>query len=191
MDRIIKIAIYVAILFFVSIWISSVIKSCNAPSDTITEVSDVDDDTLDDFEDDFFEDNLGDGENTYDSDMGGGTIESDDIEEDFAADYTEIDRVLEESHETYTKPSTTNNNQKSRSTGKYMVLAGSYLIKDNAQSMISKLGNLGYGNAEIVIFNMSQYHSVCAARLSDYNEAMQLSSELQRRGIDNYVHNKH
>jgi hypothetical protein len=71
-----------------------------------------------------------------------------------------------------------------------MLLDGSYLIEDNAQTMIKKLKNLGYENAEMVIFDMSQYHSVCAGRFSSLSSAQQESSALKRKGIDNYVHTK-
>jgi len=189
MDRIIKIAIYIAILFFASIWISSVVKSCNAPADDISHVENIDEE-LDEFEEEFFEDNLGDGESTYESEMGGGSTEADDdYEEEFAADYTEIDEAIEE-RITYTKPAKTYNKSTASAGGKYMILTGSYLIKGNASNMVNKLSKLGYTNAELVVFNMSQYHSVCAARLYDYNEALQMSNELKSRGIENYVHTR-
>lgn len=192
MERIVKIAIYVAVLFAASIWISSVFKSCNNTSTDLTETS-VESENLnelDDFEEGFFEEEFEDDfeedeqenfETQYESDMGGGVIEST-AEEEFDTDFTKI----EEEKENHT-PS--RNKTVSRS-GKYMVLAGSYLIEDNASIMVNRLNKIGYNSAEIVIFNMSQYHSVCADRLSDYNEAVQLSNELKRNGIDNYIHTK-
>ena len=191
MDKILKIVIYVSILFFVSIWISSVIKSCNTTDDSLTSTEQVTTDEIDDFEEDFFEDNIGGEDDEYDSDMGGGTVPSS-TESDFDTNYDEIDRALENT-ETYTTTNTTAStySKPTKSTGKYMVLAGSYLIEDNAKSMLSKLNRLGYDSPEIVVFNMSQYHSVCAYRSSDYNEAMRIANELKRKGIDNYVHTKH
>ena len=196
MDKYIKIAIYVAVLFLVSIWISSVVKSCNSSAGDLTELPDGDTESVnDEFEEDFFEDNLGDGsESTYDSDMGGGTVPTDEDYEDvdFDTDYTEVDEALERTtRSTTTVNRSQSDNHSSASTGRYMVLAGSYLIKDNARAMVGKLDNIGYDAAEIVVFNMSQYHSVCAARVADYNEAIRLSNELKRRGIDSYVHTKH
>jgi len=189
MDRILKIAIYIAVLFFASIWISSVIKSCNSSPDITYETTEG---SLDEFEEDFFEDNLGEDEEEYESDMGGGSDEDEyeDEDDEYEEDYDEIDEALEENDEeeykkpVYRKPAKTN------SQGKYMVLAGSYLIKGNASTMVGKLNKLGYGGAEVVVFNMSQYHSVCAARHYDYNEALQMSRELKRRGVDNYVHTR-
>lgn len=190
MNKTVKIAIYVAALFLVSIWMSSVIKSCNAPNDVSTTEIERTEEGLDEFEEDFFEDNLGTGE--YESDMGGGTSTDSGYADEFQENYEEVDQVLENTStstnaNTYVeKPSTKATTQY----GKYMVLAGSYLIEDNAASMVRKLDKLGYSNGEVVVFNMSQYHSVCAARLSNYNEAIQISNELKRKGIDNYVHKK-
>lgn len=198
MDKILKIVIYVAILFFVSIWISSVVKSCNTTDDSLsTATEQTASDGLDDFEEDFFEDNIGQ-DSEYDSDMGGGGLPTPAEEVDFDTNYDEIDSALEEKEDSYTNTTSTTTNtstttysKPTASKGKYMVLAGSYLIKDNAESMIGKLKKLGYSSPEIVVFNMSQYHSVCASRSVDYNEAMRISNELKRKGIDNYVHTKH
>jgi len=198
MDKYIKIAIYVAVLFLVSIWLSSVVKSCNSSSTDVTEaVSDANAEMTDEFEEDFFEENLGDSEEEYESDMGGGAVPNDEDYDatDFDTDYSEVDEALESktnsTRSSNSTRSTTYETKSSSTGGRYMVLAGSYLIKDNARSMVNKLDNIGYDNAEIVVFNMSQYHSVCAARLMDYNEAIRLSNDLKRRGIDSYVHTKH
>lgn len=196
MDKYIKIAIYVAVLFFVSIWLSSVVKSCNGSNTDLTEaVTDANSEVSTEFEEDFFEENLGEDTEEYESDMGGGAVPSDEDYNatDFDTDYTEVDEALEnKTTQSRTITTTSSYDTKSNSTGgRYMVLAGSYLIKDNARSMVNKLDNIGYDNAEIVVFNMSQYHSVCAARLMDYNEAIRLSNDLKRRGIDSYVHTKH
>ena len=191
MNKTVKIAIYIAVLFLVSIWMSSVIKSCNAPNDLSQTEVEATDEELDEFEEDFFEDNLGSEE--YESDMGGGSTEVTPEIDIFEDDYEEIDEALETTNTTSAATSTYVEKPVSKPTaqyGKYMVLAGSYLIEDNANSMVRKLDKLGYQNGEVVVFNMSQYHSVCAARLNNYNEAIQLSNELKRKGIDNYVHTK-
>jgi hypothetical protein len=71
-----------------------------------------------------------------------------------------------------------------------MVMAGSYILESNADEMVMKLNKLGYSNAEKVVFDLSQFHSVCAGRFDDYTKAVQVSAELKRRGVDNYVHRK-
>ncbi len=201
MGRFLKIAVYVAVLFLAYLWIATVAKSCNkkasADSNDNTEmVEDIVDVDTDEFEDDLFEDEEGsDLDETATTDgMGGGNI----IEEDTGGiDYTEVDEIIENSDRSTNTTSTTSttttattNETNTSYSGKYMLLAGSYLIEDNAQAMVRKLKKLGYNKAEMVIFEMSQYHSVCAGRYTSLSSAQQESSTLKRKGIDNYVHTK-
>lgn len=71
--------------------------------------------------------------------------------------------------------------------GAYMVMAGSYLLRENADKMVKKLRSMGYSNAEVVVFSESQYHSVVAARYKSESGAFNASAELKRRGIDSFV----
>ncbi len=71
--------------------------------------------------------------------------------------------------------------------GAYMVMAGSYLLRENADKMVKKLKGMGYSNAEVVVFSQSQYHSVVAARYKSESSAYNASSELKRRGVDSFV----
>jgi cell division protein FtsN len=71
--------------------------------------------------------------------------------------------------------------------GPYMVMAGSYLLKENAEKMRSKLKNMGFSQAEIVVFPASEYHSVVAVRYSSESKAQAAASELKRKGIDSFV----
>jgi len=206
MGRFLKIAVYVAVLFLAYLWIATVAKSCNkkaaadARQDTEL-VEDIADTYSDEFEDDLFEDEEegSDLDETATTDgMGGGTsYEENNSEEYGGIDYTEVDEIIERNKPSNSKPApapkkSTSNTTKSNTSysGKYMLLAGSYLIEDNAQSMVKKLKKLGYADAEVVIFNMSQYHSVCAGRYSSLSSAQQESGTLKRKGIDNYVHTK-
>jgi len=124
--------------------------------------------------------------------------------DDEQIDYTEIDKVVEDKlNDKKPKPATTSNSRPSQSKpssnnstnvtsgsskGKYMVMAGSFLIKKNAEGMQRRLEKLGYNNSDIVVFDLSQYHSVVAARFSTYEAALKVSNELKRRGMDCYVH---
>jgi len=71
--------------------------------------------------------------------------------------------------------------------GSYMVMAGSYLLRENADKMKKKLISLGYSQAEVVIFSASEYHSVIAVRFSSESRAQAAASELKRKGIDSFV----
>ena len=195
MSRLLKILIYAVVLFFLFLWLSTIVKSCgsdkgtNDPSTTTASAEEIPEETYD--EDDFFEDEATDDP----SEM---TTESED-----KIDYTEIDKVVEDklnqqeskpakptTTTTQTKPAKSNNTRvsKSDSNGKYMVIAGSFLIKDNALDMQKRLSKLGYDNSELVVFDLSQYHSVVASRYSTYEAALKISNELKRSGVDCYVH---
>ncbi|MDA9774325.1 SPOR domain-containing protein, partial [Saprospiraceae bacterium] len=76
------------------------------------------------------------------------------------------------------------------SSGSYMVIAGSYLLEDNAKSMVKKLQGMGYANAEIVYFDQSQYHSICAGKYDSNGSAAKTASNLKSSGIDSYVHRR-
>ena len=198
MGRFLKIGVYVAVLFLAYLWISTVAKSCNkkASADSKNNTEMVDDIVgveTDEFEDDLFEDEEGsDFDETATTDgMGGGNETNQDLTDTGVIDYTEVDEIINKSKPTKSTPEkTVKNTNTSSYSGKYMLLAGSYLIEDNAQTMVKKLKKLGYSDSEIVIFNMSQYHSVCAGRFSSLSSAQQESSALKRKGIDNYVHTK-
>lgn len=70
---------------------------------------------------------------------------------------------------------------------KYYVMAGSYLLEENAKKMVVKLNSLGYDNAEVVVLGNSQYHSVIANRYVDENKARSTVGILKQKGIESYV----
>jgi len=196
MGKIIKIAVYLAVLFLLYLWIASVAKSCSPQESTSSSTASVDQvenyetTTSDEFEDDFFE-----VQPEGQDEMGGAM---DIVEESDPIDYTEVDEIIDNKEtatefdtpiEEKVKPSTSSTST-SINNGNFMLLAGSYLIEDNAKIMVGKLKNMGYSNAEVVVFDMSQYYSVCAGRYNSLSSAQQQSSSLKRKGIDNYVHTK-
>ena len=75
----------------------------------------------------------------------------------------------------------------SSSGGEYLVIAGNYLLENNADQMVKKLNSAGYGQAQKVVFDLSQYYTVIAGSYETRTLASSISSELNGRGIDNYV----
>ena len=71
-----------------------------------------------------------------------------------------------------------------------MVVAGNFLVKENADQMVTNLKRMGYENAEWSVFDYSQYYTVIAFRTNNFSEAQSTSTALKERGIDNYVHTK-
>ncbi len=74
------------------------------------------------------------------------------------------------------------------SEGEYLVLAGSYRIRDNADREVRKLQRLGYANAEATIFNRGAYATVLVERFESMDDARAMVKELKsKHGIDSYV----
>ncbi len=74
----------------------------------------------------------------------------------------------------------------SSSSGDYLVIAGSYIVPRNAKKHRDKLTDMGY-RAEVVNFDLSEYHTVLAGRYDSYDSALRTASDLKNRGIDAYV----
>jgi len=75
--------------------------------------------------------------------------------------------------------------------GEYLVLAGSYRYKGNAETEVRRLQRLGYSQAEATLFNRGAYATVLVDRFSSLAEARELVRELSsQHGIEAYVHEK-
>ncbi len=82
---------------------------------------------------------------------------------------------------------TYDNTPRSTSTGKYMVIAGSYRQRTNADSQASKLRGMGYNNTEVTLFDRGTFAVVLVDRFSSYGDAKRLVNELTGKGIDAVV----
>ena len=69
----------------------------------------------------------------------------------------------------------------------FMIVAGNYLVESNANEMVRKLKKKGYNDAEKVVFDLSQYYTVIAARYDNRSSADRTSQRLKNEGFDNYV----
>jgi len=74
--------------------------------------------------------------------------------------------------------------------GSYMVMAGSYLLKDNAEKMVKKLKSMGYKDAKIVVFTSSGYHSVVALSYASESSAKSAAASLKSKGVDCFVRSR-
>lgn len=204
MERILKILGIAVIIFLLVYWISDISKGCNSPQETtdteqVNQLPNQDENSEDiDLDEDIFGDEQAktDVQKTdTDQDSNASQIKSNSEEEsvDDFIDYSGEAKESTTSHieEKSTPKAKTDSSQKPKSSysGRYLVVAGSYLVKDNANKMKRKLYNLGY-NAEIVNFDLSQYYSVLAGRFSTQGDAKSAVTILKRSGIDCYVHRK-
>ena len=212
--RYLKITLSGAVLFLVYLWITVMLNSCNGntkvPVETGNEVELLEEEMMSgDFDDEFEGDN-----DSFGSKPGNGDADaepSSDYEED--DDYTAGDYTTKAEEKRFkaseTKPksksqgntaltprtkkenaNTSTNASSGNAAGQYMLIAGSYLLEENAKKMIEKLQGLGYSNAEIIYFDQSQYHSICAGRFDSSSSARESASNLNGSGIDSYVHRK-
>jgi cell division protein FtsN len=73
------------------------------------------------------------------------------------------------------------------SSGKYLVLAGAFSIKENADRFASELQGKGYENATAKIFDRGKLAVVLVDRFESIGEARSLVSELKKGGVEAYV----
>ncbi len=72
--------------------------------------------------------------------------------------------------------------------GKHLVIAGNFMQRDNANQRMQELKKAGFNDVEVVNFDLSEYHTVCAGRFDDVNEARRLVKKLKDyHKIDAYV----
>ena len=193
MQRVLRIVLIITFMLLLILWFSTIFNTCNKDKTDLesTEALMEDSDSLGVFEDlgdEFFED----GEDVFSEETGttgdavtnmGNEGEATDIfETETTDDYTDYTG-------TTTTPSQSNNIGTSSDDARYLVVAGSFLVKDNAVNMQKKLQNMGY-KSEVRNFNFSQYHSVIAGRYNDKASADRTASEIKAKGISCYVHQR-
>lgn len=205
MGRILRIVIYVFIILVLYFWITAVVESYNKKkmnnkpqeytSDAIDSLT-----LLGDTLDTFVSDTLVD----YDPAGGDNIVDYDEVDETINEFKTKIGTsqkvsVSDESPQSKPTDQVSKPSAKGSSTvasppqviagdgGNYLVMAGSYIIKDNAKTMVNKLRKLGYKNAEIIVFAGSQYHAVVAVRYKNEGDAMKASNALKSKGVDSFV----
>ncbi|MCB0706531.1 MAG: SPOR domain-containing protein [Saprospiraceae bacterium] len=75
-------------------------------------------------------------------------------------------------------------------TGNYLVLAGSFEYRHNADNQAKRLKGLGYSESEVVLFNRGKYATVLVSRFDQLSEANALVTRLSGQNVEAYVHEK-
>jgi cell division septation protein DedD len=75
----------------------------------------------------------------------------------------------------------------SASAGEYLVLAGTFSQRSNADSQAKKLRDMGYDDASVEVFDRGAYAVVMVARFATLRQAGDLVDELKKKGVDAYV----
>ncbi len=211
MSGLLKYLLIALFIFLVGGWIFTVAKTCNSKNLTdvvenpITSTS-ADDEpaNLDDLYSD--EDIDGDDDNSDEGDLYDEDLDEDDVAAAKRAAMDEADTDVDETSDDLTadldaedeaaavnksRNSFSQSSSSSSNSSKYLVVAASYLSEANAKSELRKLQKAGYDDAEIVIFDFSQYHTLCAARYNSLGEANSVKRKLvNNRYPDAYVHRK-
>lgn len=112
-------------------------------------------------------------------------------------DDNEVVPYDEEKEESQSRTSTTTTREEtprpvtaSERAGDYLVLAGSYSVRENADSEVSRLRGMGYTNAEVSPFNRGKFAVVLVDRFTNLSDAKAMVSELKGKGVDSYVQEK-
>lgn len=78
--------------------------------------------------------------------------------------------------------------QEAAADGQHLVIVGNFLQAVNANQRMEELKKAGFKDVEVVNFDLSEYHTVCAGRFDDINEARRLVKKLKDyHKIDAYV----
>ena len=168
-------ALYSLFVIFAFFSMSAAIQSCGgkkAAEDMTEDLAEKAEDLADSYsEDEYFEDDDSASDAFYDEDNLNSTSEP------------------EETNTTrsYSNSTTTSSRSNATSSNPYFIVAGNYLLEDNADEMIKELKRKGFQGAEKVVFDLSQYHTVIAGRYTSRSSASSASGELKRAGVDNYV----
>lgn len=86
------------------------------------------------------------------------------------------------------EPKPTASSSSAATAGQHLVIAGNFTQKVNAEQRVAELKKAGYKDAEVINFDLSEYHTVCVGRFSDVNEARKLVKKLKDyQKIDAYV----
>ncbi|MFT4566374.1 MAG: cell division septation protein DedD [Saprospiraceae bacterium] len=169
-------AIYSLFVMLVFFGMSAAIQSCGekkAAEESTEDLAEKVEDLADSYsEDEYFEDDdSGSGDASYAEGDASATSEPEEAS----------------TPRSYSNSAPTTSYSASSSTEPYLIVAGNYLLEDNAESMIKELKRKGYQEAEKVVFDLSQYHTVIAGRYSSRSAATSAAGELKRAGVDNYV----
>ncbi|HHH53169.1 MAG TPA: hypothetical protein ENK91_05890 [Bacteroidetes bacterium] len=197
MERILKILVTGIFVFLLILWIATVFNTCNKDKKADVANSELVADTLDesgdiDLTEDIFDEDSSEVKSKISSKLGENNSETSDENLDDFIDYTGDSKekpVKSKAAKSTTPKAKQTPKPVASSHGKYLVVAGSYLVEDNARKMKKRLYNLGY-NSEIVNFDLSQYYTVIAGRYNSRSDAQNTVNILKRNGIDSYVHKR-
>ena len=204
MNNVIKFLVYLLVILLLVSWLITVGKSCNASESSTPQTMEVVQDPTDsaseimeelespDFTEELEsildeEEAIADGDNTSTSTETDAEVEeTNDVEEAVPPTPTSSEKKIVEPAPEPVRPQSSTSTSTSTGSGKFLVIAGSYIHPDNADRQSRKLSDKGYA-AEVVSFELSEYHTVLAGRYDSYDDAQKTVNRLSSDGFDAYV----
>jgi cell division septation protein DedD len=193
--------IWFALIFFIGyIWFSQM-KSCMGVT-TLEKMSQLDNDQVEEEEAVFQADEdagddeyiisdendeedrlaaLGNQEENYKESPKAQTVEEDD-------DFVEKSPEVKTKSEPISRDAIRETSYTNKSSIGYYVITGSFSDEVNADRMVEELREMGYKDAEKVVFDFSQYYSVVSGKYDTESSARAKSLELKNQNINAYVH---
>lgn len=189
MERILQILIISIITFLLALWIITGVNSCNNKKpEAIEELAADSTATSDTIE--LADDVFGDTVSVIDSaniDPAVASTANNSQLTDYVDNGSTSESVSKDENSANANKTTVKTSSNTSSGKAFMIIAGNYIDKSNAEVMRKKLLDLNFNNSEIVNFDLSQYFTVIAGRYKTESEAKNLVSKLKNKGIDSYV----
>ena len=203
MSGLLKNILIVLLILTIGAWIFTVARSCKQQDPTVVENpvendGNEDGNTETDLED-LYDDDENDGTEGDGENLDSENFDSEENTDDELADLEKELNVNEEDDEGLDEEEALDSDDESSTDSasgsddqRHLVIAGSYLSEVNAKILLKQLKKSGYDDAEIVVFDFSQYHTVCAGRFSSSREAHAIKRKLinQEKIPQAYVHTK-
>jgi hypothetical protein len=188
MNRILSILLTLFILFLIYVWISRVVNTKQEESLTSsTKAKVLDASEISELEQEYKLSTIEE-KDPIDANLNDSPVESESEKQQVQSKESETDAALSGQISDARSASSNVNISKHSDAGKHLVIAGNFLQLSNAEERLDELRNFGYTSAEIINFDLSEYHTVCAARFKDINEARRTAKKIQDyHSIDAYV----
>lgn len=208
MQRVLRIVLIITFMLLLILWFSTIFNTCNKKNseeltnEQMDQILGDSTDVFDDLGDEFFEDDQEGIEETESSGSvtnleGGDDVFGDGETESESDPFSDPEEFTDYTGSESNSESVSNNSNNSGNSSvssadaaaAYLIVAGSFLVKDNADRLRNKLVKMGY-TAEVKSFDYSQYYSVIAGRYNTRTSANNVAAELKSRGIDCLVQKK-
>jgi len=194
-----KVIWFALILFIGYVWFSFMLR-CSHPNTTAEKMAQLDDQVEKD-EDVVFQADEDSGDDGYiisneddtadelvDEEMGENAKEAPkDIEEE-EDDFVEKSPVSKKVVKSISRKAIQETSYTSDSSIGYYVITGSFSDEANADNMVSNLKEMGYKDAQKIVFDFSQYYSVISGKYDTESSARSKSLELKNKNMNAYVH---